>query len=159
MKLLGAGGKPKPKAITPLPVRPSAPLPASALAVSVRALDPARQRRLSNALRMDNRGVWYRCASHWTVEQLERRFAEELAASVLYERIGGLLQADEGHVYVQIALVKSVTQKMHPDSEPERVEVPTEKPTSSVVTALRELRVELGERVDDIRSVLASGKF
>jgi hypothetical protein len=123
--------------------------------------DASQRARLMNAIRMDNRGPWFLCRSHWTVEQLERRFAEELVGTVLYHRIGGMLQGDKPYIYLQIALMKSVIQQLHPDSEPEWVEEPVEgdMPEHDVVTALRELQTTVIDRVPDIRDVIASGRY
>jgi hypothetical protein len=123
--------------------------------------DNAAEDRLQEAVRLDNRGVWFLCRSHWTVAQLERRFAEELVGSVLYHRVGGMLQGDKPYVYLQIRLSKTVLQQLHPDSEPEWIEVPTEgdMPDLDVQTALKEIRVQVVRRVPDIRDVLASGRY
>jgi hypothetical protein len=123
--------------------------------------DATQRSRLLNAVRLDNRGVWFLCRSHWTVAQLERRFADELVATVLYHRIGGLLQGEKPYIYVQIALLRSELLQLHPDSEPEWVEVPTdgEYPDHDVTVALHEIQVHVVDRVPDIRDVLRSGRY
>jgi len=110
---------------------------------------------------MDNRGTWFLCKSHWTVAQLERRFAEGLVAGVLYFRIGGMLQGDKPYVYLQIALVEDVLVQAHPDSEPEWREVNTVArwPGFNVENALKELQVQPISIVPDIRDVIESGRY
>lgn len=123
--------------------------------------DDDQRERLWQAIRLDNRGVWFLCKSHWTVAQLERRFAEELVGTVLYERVGGMLQGEKPYVYLQIALVRSVLEKLHPDGEPEWIEVPTEgdMPDLTVQTALKDIRVTVLRPVPDIRDVIESGRY
>ena len=123
--------------------------------------DASQRARLLNAIRMDNRGIWFLCRSHWTVAQLERRFAEELVGSVLYHRVGGMLQGEKPYVYLQIALMKTTWQQLHPDSEPEEIEVPIdgELPEYDVVVALKEIQTSIVDRVPDIRDVIQSGRY
>jgi hypothetical protein len=123
--------------------------------------DEDQRERLAQAIRMDNRGLWFLCKSHWRIAQLERRFAEELVAGVLYERIGGMLQGDKPYIYMQILLVKSTLQQLHPNSEPEWIEVPTDSgtPDHGVITALKEIRVRVVSPVPDIRDVIESGRY
>ena len=123
--------------------------------------DDDQRDRLWNAIRLDNRGTWFLCKSHWTVAQLERRFAEELVGAILYERVGGLLQGEKPYVYIQIALMRTVFQQLHPDSEPEAVDVPTEGswPDLNVETALKDIRVQLVREVPNIRDVIESGGY
>lgn len=93
--------------------------------------------------------------------QLERRFAEELVGSVLYERVGGMLQGDKPYVYLQIALVMSELQQLHPDSEPVWVDVPAlgDVPDYNVILALKEIRVIVVRQVPDIRDIIESGRY
>lgn len=117
--------------------------------------------RLGEAIRLDNQGPWFLCQSHWTVAQLERRFAEELVGTVLYERIGGMLQGEKPYVYMQISLMTSELQQVHPDSEPEWVEVPAigDVPDYNVFEALKEIRVVPVQIVPDIREIIMAGRF
>ena len=121
----------------------------------------SQQTRLRNAIRLDNQGTWFLCQSHWTIAQLERRFAEELVGTVLYHRIGGMLEGDKPYIYLQILLTKSVLQQLHPDSEPEWIEVPTESdmPGTDVTTALKEIRVTVLRPIPDIADVIRSGRY
>lgn len=117
--------------------------------------------RLSDAIRLDNRGTWFLCQSHWTVAQLERRFAEELVGSVLYARVGGILQGDKPYLFMQIALLTAELQQVHPDSEPVWVDVPALGgiPDYSVVEALKEIRVSVLKEIPDIRDIILKGRF
>jgi hypothetical protein len=92
---------------------------------------------------------------------LERRFAEELVGTLLYERVGGLLQGDKPYIYVQLLLVERILQQMHPNSEPEWIEVNTAVrwPELLVETALKDIRVQVVSEVTDIRSVVESGRY
>jgi hypothetical protein len=136
--------------------------PTRSLVSLLDAIEDVDQReRLAEAIRMDNRGPWFLCRSHWTVAQLERRFAEELVGGVLYERVGGMLQGDKPYVYLQIALMRTTFQRLHPDSEPEQIEVPTEGPWPdyNVIEALKELRVTVVSIVPEIRDVIEAGGY
>lgn len=163
MKLLS--GDMRPRRCSPLSRATRMPLKCAqgrTLKSILDGVEDADQRdRLWQAVRMDNRGTWFLCKSHWTVAQLERRFSEELVASILYERIGGMLQGEKPYIYMQIALMQSTLQKLHPDSEPEWVEVPTEgnKPSYDVVTGLKELQIAVVRLVPDILNVIESGRY
>jgi hypothetical protein len=126
-----------------------------------RVQEQSQQYRLANAVRLDNRGPWFLCRSHWTVAQLERRFTEELVGTILYHRVGGILEGEKPYIYMQIALVKSVLQQMHPDSEPEWIEVPTEgdMPENDVQIALKEIRVNIVDVIPDIRDIIRRGRY
>lgn len=162
MKLLGAGGTRKPTSTAPASTRMRTVSSEKSFGSSLSAIKDTDQRtRLFNALRMDNRAPWFQCVSHWTVAQLERRFAEELVGSVLYERIGGLLQGDGKTVYMQIALVRTTIERLHPDAELEWLDVPLSEvwPDDMVLEALNDIRVTVSTLVPDIRTVIASGRF
>lgn len=110
---------------------------------------------------MDNRGAWFLCRSHWTVAQLERRFAQELVSSHLFEHIGGMLQGDKPYLYLQIALSTMVLQRLHPDSDPEWVEVPIldKTPDWNIVQSLKDVEISVVSLVPDIRNVIESGRY
>jgi hypothetical protein len=57
--------------------------------------------------------------------------------------------------------MRPVIQKVHPDSEVEWVDVPTDEgwPDGNVVTALKELQIKVVSVVPDIRDVIEAGRY
>lgn len=116
---------------------------------------PTSAQDWKQAVKLDNQGTWFLCESHWTVEQLERRFSEELVGTVLYERIGGILKGDTPYIFMQISLMTSTLQQLHPNSEPEWMDVPVDNawPEDSVIDALKDIRVSVIRKFDVFETV------
>lgn len=124
-------------------------------------LDGAQRKRLQHAVRTDNRGHWFLCKSRWMVEQLQQKFATEQVATVLFERVGGMLQIGKNKIAMQILLVETKYQQLHPDSEPEQIEVPTDggMPDDMVQAALQDIHVSILAWIPDIVSLIKQGRY
>lgn len=126
------------------------------------SLDGLRKRkgkkihRARKAGRMDNGGKWFLASTRESALLLESRFAQELVASVLYQRVGGILQGPSGYVYVQI-----ICQEEHyslVDGYVEKKVTPADKPEWAVLLALKEIGVYI-ETAIDLKDIVKSKHF
>lgn len=104
----------------------------------------------------DNHGAWFLADSKLPAKALQHRFDSHMAnvAGVLYERVGGIVQAARKKIYIQVQLVVDVIAWVDLVSkEPVRKKIPSYRhneepwPDWTVELCLQELGVHLRERV------------
>ncbi len=112
--------------------------------------------RVDRAIQLDNNGKWFLAYSKYPVALIEARFAQELVAKVLYERVGGILQGPNNYIYMQIvcrqesySLIDGVVFKEVTDAD---------KPDWSILLALREVGIYV-DRQTSLEEIKASGLY
>jgi hypothetical protein len=99
----------------------------------------------TRAKALDNRGQWFKARTRKTVAEIETKFKTGEVASILYDRIGGLLPAGKSTVHIQVALH---TDKVKLDGdEPVWFTEPVSEPDWNVRLGLKELGLKLGKPV------------
>jgi hypothetical protein len=121
--------------------------------------------RLVKAIANDNGGQWFLAESRkHSVAELEMRFHKGLMGHALYQRIGGLLQGPSPYIYIQVALVKDVIDRLDPDNQPVWKQVKSYSddecwPEYAVEICLKEIGIEIVEPIHDIKAVLQTGRY
>ena len=112
----------------------------------------------------DNHGAWFLADSKLPAKALQHRFDSPMAnvARVLYERVGGIVQAQRKKIYIQVQLVMdAIVAVDFVSKEPIRKKIPSYRyneepwPDWTVELCLQELGVHLRERVP-VEKVLAA---
>ena len=123
------------------------------------------KQRLRVAIANDNGGDWFLADSRYRVAELERMFAKGRVGSILYERIGGLLEGSiRPYIYIQILLVTDVIDGIDYESrEPIWKQVKSyaaeEKwPDWTVEQCLKDLGIEIRDEVN-LQDVLYSRQY
>ena len=104
----------------------------------------------------DNHGAWFLADSKLSAKHLTHRFNSRMmnVGSILYECVGGIVQAPRKKIYIQVQLVKDAIVWVDMVSkEPERRKIPSYRygeepwPDWTVELCLQEIGVHLRERV------------